>query len=261
MQAAAPSHMARVPTAILLALLLLAGAAWTVLAWQSARMDTEHMGHAEMLTTMDMRAVLFLAIWAAMMVAIMFPTAAPMILTFARVQAGRRQQGKPVVPTFIFTGTYLALWVAFGALAYGAAVAAQELAEQSTWFMDNMARIGGGVLITAGVYQLTPLKKICLSKCRSPLSFILGAWRDGYRGAVRMGLEHGLYCIGCCWLLFLIIFPLGTMNIAVLAAITALIFAEKSLPFGHQASVAAAGLLVAYGALVVFVPDALPTMA
>jgi predicted metal-binding membrane protein len=261
MQAAAPSHMARVPTAILLSLLLLAAAAWAVLVWQSEGLDTEHMDHVEMLTTMDMRAALFLAIWAAMMVAIMFPTAAPMILTFARVQAGRRQQGKPVVPTWIFTGTYLALWVAFGALAYGAAVAAQELAEQSMWFMDNMARIGGGVLMAAGVYQLTPLKNICLSKCRSPLSFILGAWRDGYGGAVRMGLEHGLYCIGCCWLFFLIIFPLGMMNIAVLAAITALIFAEKSLRFGHQARVAAAALLVAYGALVAFVPDALPTMA
>jgi predicted metal-binding membrane protein len=261
MKAAAPSHMARAPTAILLSLLLLAGAAWAVLVRQSAGMDTEHMDHVEMLTTMDMRTALFLAIWAAMMVAIMFPTAAPMILTFARVQAGRRERGRPVVPTWIFTGTYLALWVAFGALAYGAAVGAQELAERSMWFMDNMARIGGGVLMAAGLYQLTPLKNICLSKCRSPLSFILGAWRDGLGGAVKMGLEHGLYCIGCCWLLFLIIFPLGMMNIAVLAAITALIFAEKSLPFGHRARVAAAGLLVAYGALVVFVPDALPTMA
>jgi predicted metal-binding membrane protein len=261
MQAASPSRIAAFPTAILVSLLVLAAGAWAVLVWQSAGMDTEHMDHVEMLTTMDMRAALFLAIWAAMMVAIMFPTAAPMILTFARVQAGRRQRGNPVVPTWIFTATYLALWVVFGAVAYGAAVGAQELANQSMWFMDNMARIGGGVLIAAGVYQLTPLKDICLSKCRSPLSFILGRWRDGYGGAVRMGLEHGLYCIGCCWLFFLIIFPLGMMNIAVLAAITALIFAEKSLPFGHHAGVAVAGLLVAYGALVVFVPDALPTMA
>jgi predicted metal-binding membrane protein len=139
-------------------------------------------------------------------------------------------------------------------------VGAQELAEQSMWFMDNMARIGGGVLIAAGIYQLTPLKSICLSKCRSPLAFVLGSWRDGYGGAVRMGLEHGLYCIGCCWLFFLIIFPLGMMSIAVLAAITALIFAEKSLPYGRQVGTAAGVLLIAYGALVVFVPDALPTM-
>jgi predicted metal-binding membrane protein len=260
MDGATPSHIARAPTAILVSLLVLAGAAWAVLVWQSAGMDTADMGHVEMLTTMDMRAALFLAIWAAMMVAIMFPTAAPMILTFARVQAGRRERGKPVVPTSIFTGTYLALWVTFGGLAYGAALGAQELAEESMWFMDNMARIGAGVLMAAGAYQLTPLKNICLSKCRSPLVFILGSWRDGYGGAVRMGLEHGFYCIGCCWLFFLIIFPLGMMNIAVLAAITVLIFAEKSLPVGHEARGAAAALLIAYGALVVFVPDALPTM-
>lgn len=261
MEAATLSRISRVPAAILVSLLVLAGAAWAVLAWQSAATDTDRMDHVEMLTAMDMRAALFLAIWAAMMIAIMFPTAAPMILTFARVQAGKRERGKPVVSTWIFTGTYLVLWVAFGAVAYGAAVGAQELADRSMWFMDNMARIGGGVLIAAGVYQLTPIKNVCLSKCRSPLSFLLGAWREGYGGAVRMGLEHGLYCIGCCWLFFLIIFPLGMMNIAVLAGITALIFAEKSLSFGHQARVAVAGVLVAYGALVVFVPDALPTMA
>lgn len=254
-------RMARVPTAILVSLLVLAGGAWAVLVWQSAGMDTEHMDHVAMLTTMDMRAALFLGVWAAMMVAIMFPTAAPMILTFAQVQGRRRQQGTAVVPTWIFAGTYLALWVVFGVAAYGAAVGAQELAEQSMWFMDNMARIGGGVLIAAGIYQLTPLKSICLSKCRSPLAFVLGSWRDGYGGAVRMGLEHGLYCIGCCWLLFVIIFPLGMMSIAVLAAITALIFAEKSLPYGRQVGTAAGVLLIAYGALVVFVPDALPTMA
>jgi predicted metal-binding membrane protein len=259
MEAASPSRT-RTPTGILAALLVLAGAAWAVLAWQSAALDTGDMDHVQMLTTMDMRVALFLAIWAAMMVAIMVPTAAPMILAFARVQTGRRERGKAVVPTWVFTGTYLGLWVAFGALAYAAAVGAQDLADRSMWFMDNMGRIGGAVLIAAGLYQLTPLKNICLSKCRSPAAFIEGSWRDGYGGAVRMGLEHGLYCIGCCWLFFLIVFPLGMMNIAALAAITALIFAEKELSFGHQARVAAAALLIAYGALVVFVPDALPTM-
>jgi predicted metal-binding membrane protein len=253
-------RMARVPTAILASLLLLAAGAWAVLVWQAAGMDTEHMDHVEMLTTMDMRAALFLGVWAAMMVAIMFPTAAPMILAFTQVQERRRQRGSAVVPTWIFTGTYLALWVAFGVLAYAAAVGAQELAEQSMWFMDNMARIGGGVLIAAGIYQLTPLKSVCLSKCRSPFAFVLGSWREGQGGAVRMGLEHGLYCIGCCWLFFLIVFPLGMMNIAVLAAITALIFAEKLLPYGRQVGIAAGAALIAYGALVVFVPDALPTM-
>jgi predicted metal-binding membrane protein len=127
------------------------------------------------------------------------------------------------------------------------------------WVMDNAARIGGGVLILAGLYQLSPLKNICLSKCRAPLAFVLTSWRDGHRGALRMGLEHGLYCLGCCWLFFVIVFPLGMLNLAVLAAIVLIIFAEKSLPFGQLARQFAAAALLAYGTLVLFVPDALPT--
>ena len=122
------------------------------------------------------------------------------------------------------------------------------------WLLDNAARIGGVVLILAGLYQLSPLKRACLSKCRTPMAFILTSWRDGYGGAFRMGLEHGLYCLGCCWLLFVILFPLGMMNVAAMAVITLLIFAEKSLPRGPQIGQAAASLLIAYGALVVAMP-------
>jgi predicted metal-binding membrane protein len=218
--------------------------------------DTEQM---ENMLTMDMGAPLFLAIWVAMMVAMMFPTAAPMILTFAKVQARKQHSGKPYVPTWVFVSSYLAIWTAFGALAYAAALGATELADSSMWVMDNAARIGGGVLILAGVYQFSPLKNICLSKCRAPMAFILTSWRTGYGGALRMGFEHGLYCLGCCWLFFVIVFPLGMMNVAVLAAIVLLIFAEKSLPFGHRARQLAAAALLAYGALVMFVPGALPT--
>ena len=210
--------------------------------------------------TVGMQAPLFLALWAAMMVAIMFPTAAPMILTFARVQATRQQRGQPFVPTWVFVSSYLVVWTAFGVLAYGVAVGAEALAEQSMWLTDNAARIGGGVLIVAGVYQLSPLKYACLSKCRTPLIFILGSWREGYAGSLRMGLEHGAYCLGCCWMLFVILFPLGIMNVAAMALITLLIFAEKSTPIGRQMAAFAAAGLVIYGALVVFVPDLLPTM-
>jgi predicted metal-binding membrane protein len=127
--------------------------------------DTDDM---ENMLTMDMGVPLFLAIWVAMMVAMMFPTAAPMILTFAKVQQGKQQRGKPYVPTWVFVGAYLAIWTAFGALAYAAALGATELAGNSMWVMDNAARIGGGVLILAGLYQVSPLKNICLSKCRTP---------------------------------------------------------------------------------------------
>jgi len=235
-------------------LLALTAAGWGVLIWRTVVMDDD------MSLTMGMSAPLFIAIWVAMMVAIMFPTAAPMVMMFARVHAKKQERGQPFVPTWVFVSSYMVVWSVAGLAAYGAAVAGDELANQSAWVMDNAARLGGGVLILAGLYQLSPLKTACLSKCRTPFDFILHSWRDGYAGSFRMGLEHGAYCFGCCWLLFVILFPLGMMNIAALAAITLLIFAEKSTPIGRQIARLAAVALIAYGVLVVFVPDALPMM-
>jgi len=256
MAAPAAYPLVRERNLILAALLVWAAAAWGVLIWQAATTDQA----MAMTPTMGMGAPLFLAIWVAMMVAIMFPTAAPMVLTFARVQAGKRRTEQPFVPTWVFVGAYLLVWSALGIVAYGGAAVAERLADRSLWLMDHAARIGGGVLIAAGLYQLTPLKTICLAKCRSPLAFIMTAWRDGRGGAFRMGLAHGLYCAGCCWLLFGILFPLGMLNVAVMALITALIFAEKSLPVGRPLSRVAGAALVAYGLLVLVMPDALPTM-
>lgn len=236
-------------------LLALSAAAWGLLIWQSARMGDGAMG-----LTMGMGAPLFIAIWVVMMVAMMFPTAAPMILMFGRVSAGKRQRDQVYVPTWVFIGAYLVVWTLFGILAYGLAVSTERLADRSMWLMDHATRIGGGILVAAGLYQLSPIKSACLTKCRTPFQFVLSSWRDGYGGAFRMGLEHGAYCLGCCWLLFVILFPLGVMNVAAMALVTLLIFAEKSLPIGRWIGVAAAAALVAYGALVIFVPGALPTM-
>ena len=256
MTAPASSPLPRARRLILGVLLVLAAAAWGVLIWQARTTDADRA----MTPTMRMSAPLFLAIWVAMMVAIMFPTAAPMVLTFARVQAGKRREEGSVVPTWVFVAAYLLVWSALGILAYGGAAVAEQLADRSMWLMDHAPRIGGAVLVAAGLYQLTPLKRICLAKCRSPLGFIMTAWRDGRGGAFRMGVEHGLYCAGCCWLLFVILFPLGMLNVAAMAVITALIFAEKSLPAGGWLSWLAGGALVAYGVFVLFVPAALPTM-
>lgn len=248
--------LSRERNAILAALLILAALAWVVLLFQSSSSDGEMMS-----LTMGMGAPVFIAVWVVMMVAMMFPTAAPMILTFARVQRGKRARQQLAVPTWIFVAAYLVVWTLFGVVAYGGAVTAQGLADRSMWLMDNAARIGGGVLVVAGLYQLSPLKSTCLTKCRTPMQFIMTSWRDGYGGAFRMGVQHGAYCLGCCWLLFVILFPLGVMNVAAMAVLTALIFAEKSLPGGREISLLAAAALVVYGAVVVFVPDALPTMA
>jgi len=194
------------------------------------------------------------------MVAVMFPTAAPMILVFARVYASKKERGQPLVPTWVFISSYLLVWTLFGVLAYMIALGTEELGKQSMWLMDNAARFGGSVLVLAGLYQLSPLKHSCLSKCRTPMNFILSSWREGYGGAFRMGLEHGLYCLGCCWLLFIILFPLGVMNVAAMAVITLLIFAEKSLYVGPQIAKIAAVMLIVYGILVVFMPEMLPIM-
>jgi predicted metal-binding membrane protein len=222
--------------------------------------DADMDGDMSMGLTMNMSAGLFLAVWVAMMVAMMFPTAAPMILTFAAVQKNRGEKGQALVPTWLFTLAYIALWSATGFIAYGAAVGGDELASQVGWIADNASRIGGVLLVVAGAYQLSPWKDKCLSQCRTPHSFILSSWKEGRFGAVTMGLEHGAYCLGCCWFLFAILFPLGMMNVAAMAIITLVIFAEKSLAIGYKvARVAAVGLIVYGAAVATALPDALPT--
>ena len=236
-------------TLILTVLLILTAASWALLIWQSRTANTMGMG-----LTMGMGAALFLAIWVVMMIAMMFPAAAPMILVFAQVQRDRRRGGWAFVPTWIFAGAYLLIWTLFGGLLYLGANVSGVLAQQVPWLMMNASRIVGGIVVLAGLYQLTPLKRVCLAKCCTPLDFILHSWRDGYPGAFRMGLEHGIYCLGCYWLLFVLLFPLGMMNIAAMALLTALIFAEKVVPRGARIAQFAALALILYGALVIVVP-------
>ena len=209
--------------------------------------------------TMGAEPVLFLALWVVMMVAMMFPTAAPMILTFAQVQAGRRERGAAFVPTWVFVGSYLLVWTMFGVVAYALARAAEMAADSSPALAEHAPRLGGAAIALAGLYQVSPLKTACLSKCRSPLNWLMASWREERGGAIRMGLEHGLYCLGCCWLLFVILFPLGMMNITAMALITVLIFAEKTLPVGRGIAQIAAVILIVYGLAVVVEPGLLPT--
>ena len=241
---------------ILLLLLTLAAAAWVLLARQGAGapMDAA-MGSAGM----GMRAPLFLMIWVVMMVAMMFPTAAPMILTFHKVQASKRRRGDAFVATWVFVAAYMLVWTLSGAAAYAGTLAADAVATTAALSPTTAARIGGMILVLAGLYQLTPVKDRCLAKCRTPIGFIMTSWRDGVAGALRMGLLHGAYCLGCCWLLFVILFPLGMMNIAAMAVITLVILAEKTLPWGRPVARVTAAALVAYGAAVLAVPQVLPT--
>ncbi len=240
---------------VILALLLaLAAVAWALLAWQNMGADMDMAS-----PTMGMRAPMFLAIWIVMMVAMMFPTAAPMILMFHKVQAGKRLRGEGFVATWVFVAAYMLIWTLSGAAAYAGALAAEEIAARASLSPAGAARIGGAIIIAAGLYQLTPLKDLCLSKCRTPIGFIMTSWRDGVAGALRMGLLHGAYCLGCCWLLFLILFPLGLMNLAAMTAITLVVFAEKSMRKGRPIARVTAAALVTYGAVVLAAPQVLPT--
>jgi predicted metal-binding membrane protein len=238
-------------------LLALGAAAWGLLVWERAGSEAMSMASP----TMGMRAPLFLAIWVVMMVAMMFPTAAPMILTFHKVQAGKRRAGEAFVSTWVFVAAYLLVWALAGIIAYGGALVAEAVAVKAALSPAAAARIGGALLIAAGLYQLTPLKGLCLAKCRTPITFIMTSWRDGTAGALRMGLFHGGYCLGCCWLLFIILFPLGIMNIAAMAVVTLVIFAEKTLPWGRATARATAAALIVYGATVLVSPQLLPTFS
>ena len=222
---------------LLVLLLLLAALAWVVLL--RAPMDA--------MTS----APLFLGLWVVMMVAMMLPSAAPMVLTFSRIYEKKRQQG--FVPTWTFVSGYLVLWSLFGALAY---LAALSIAVLNVPWLDG--RFAGALLIISGLYQFTALKNACLQKCQSPFDFLFSSWHDGRLGAFRMGLKHGAYCLGCCWLLFLILFPLGVMNIALMALLTVLIFAEKSWS-RHIVTRAAGIVLIAFGAASLLMPGLLPT--
>jgi predicted metal-binding membrane protein len=195
----------------------------------------------------------FLGVWVVMMAAMMFPSAAPTVALYSRM-ARERARAAPLV----FAAGYLATWTAAGLLAYaifgaGSALLGDELA----W--DRGGRwLAGGTLIVAAAYELTPLKDVCLTKCRSPLGFLLGSWRDGVWGAFDMGARHGAWCVGCCWALMASLFALGVMSLAWMAFVAALIALEKTLPWGRAVTYGTAALLLALGVLVIASPDSVP---
>ncbi|MGH7030257.1 MAG: DUF2182 domain-containing protein [Stellaceae bacterium] len=243
---------------VLAVLLAAAAACWAVLL---AGGEGAGGGMAMASPTMGLAVPAFLAIWVVMMVAMMLPAAAPMILTFHRIGSGKRARGDAFASTWLFVAGYLLVWAAAGIVAYVGAVLAAIVDARLAISASASARVGGALLIAAGLYQLTPLKNVCLSKCRSPIGFILTSWRDGPSGAVLMGLLHGAYCLGCCWLLFVILFPLGIMNIAAMALITLVVFAEKALAWRRAAVYGMSAALIAFGAVVIATPRALPTFA
>jgi predicted metal-binding membrane protein len=237
---------ARARLGLIAALFALAAAGWWWTLDQMRGMDNgpwTHLGAGGW----------FLGVWIVMMAAMMFPSVSPTVALYSRMT-----DGQSALRPFIFALGYLLTWAAAGALVFGLAYAGGRVTgDVLTWGRAGRW-VAGATLIVAAVYELTPLKDACLGKCRSPLGLLLGSWRDGHRGALRMGIRNGAWCVGCCWALMASFFALGIMSAVWMAIVAGLIAIEKTLPWRRVAIYGTAGLLLALGVLVLVTPDAVP---
>jgi predicted metal-binding membrane protein len=195
----------------------------------------------------------FLGVWVVMMAAMMFPSVAPTVALYAQMTR-RRGLGRPL----LFACGYLLVWGVAGVVAYGLFHLGRSLFGADLGWDAGGRWFAGGVLAIAALYELTPLKDICLTKCRSPLGFLLGTWRDGARGALAMGARHGAWCLGCCWALMAALFALGVMSLAWTALVAALIAFEKTVPWERAATWTTAAILLALAVALVAIPHSVP---
>jgi predicted metal-binding membrane protein len=229
-------------------LFVLAGLAW----WSTVdRMRGMDDGPGTSLGTLGW----FLGVWTVMMAAMMFPSVAPTVALYSRMTRER----SPVAP-LVFTSGYLLVWAGAGVIAFAISdFGARGLGDVLAW--DRAGRwVAGTILVVAAIYELTPLKNVCLRHCRSPLGFLLGHWKDGTRGALDMGARHGAWCIGCCWALMASLFALGVMSIAWMAFVAAVIALQKTLPWKRVATYGTAAVLLVLGVLMLAAPDAVPAL-
>lgn len=185
--------------------------------------------------------------WSVMMVAMMMPSAAPMLLTFAAVARNRRRAERPYVPVTIFAAGYLTIWCVFSLLAAVGQWLLHRAALLSPMMASSSTGLAAILLLAAGIFQFTSLKQSCLTRCRAPLDFIMTRWREGWRGAFTMGVEHGAFCAGCCWALMALLFVLGVMNVLWIAGLTIIVALEKLLPRAKWFSAASGVALVCWG--------------
>ena len=190
--------------------------------------------------------------WAVMMVAMMVPGAAPMILLFAAIHRKQRERGHPFAPVSAFVAGYVGVWSTFSLTATLLQWGLEQAALLSPMMVGTSPILGGGLLVVAGLYQWSPLKQACLKHCRSPIHFIVHRRRDGRGGAFVMGLEHGAFCVGCCWFLMGLLFVGGVMNLLWVAAIAVFVLLEKLLPFGPLGGRVTGALLALAGLFVLF---------
>ena len=245
----APAYAAaRVRLGLVAALFALAGLGWV---WTTHEMRGMEAGPWTGLGGLSW----FLGVWVVMMAAMMLPSVAPTVALYSRLMKARA----PLLP-WLFAAGYLVTWAFAGLAAYGLGTAATQLGGDAfTW--DRAGRgIAGTTLLVAAGYELTPLKDVCLGKCRSPLGALLGSWREGRLGALRMGAKNGAWCVGCCWALMASLFALGVMSVWWMAVVAGLIALEKTLPWGRVVTYGAAGILLLLGILLLTAPDSLPAL-
>ncbi|MCL0054529.1 DUF2182 domain-containing protein [Dehalococcoidia bacterium] len=188
--------------------------------------------------------------WSVMMVGMMIPSASPMILLFSKVNRQRQDENQPYVRTSIFVIGYVIVWTFFSVVATFANFVLHTNALLSGMMgQSESAILGGCLLVAAGIFQWTPWKNACLNQCRTPMGFLMTEWRDGGIGALKMGLRHGLYCTACCWLIMLLIFVLGVMNLVWIAALSIFVLLEKVVPKGLWIGRASGVGLVIWGVL------------
>jgi predicted metal-binding membrane protein len=238
---------------LIVGLFLFAALAWAV--------TDDRMGGMDAGPGTDPGALGFwVSAWVVMMAAMMFPSIAPMVVMHARIQEGKRDKGKEVAAgtTALFVCGYLVTWTTAGLVGYAIIDIGRGLSLDFLSWDRSGPYVAGGVIAAAAIYQLTPLKDACLRRCRSPMMFILTAWRPGRTGALRMGIEHGAWCVGCCWGLMAALFALGVMSIGWMALIAALIATEKLLPWKAVANRGIAVLLLVLGIAVAFAPEDVP---
>ena len=244
---------------VLAGLAATAGLAWIYVLALAARMgggDAAMPDMPEMSSTLGLHpwglvdGTLVFLMWAVMMVAMMLPSASPMVLIYAALARQQAGGARPLGSTALFVGGYLLVWATFSLAATLAQWGLESAALLSPMMTSASPQLGGAVLVAAGVYQLSPLKQVCLRHCRSPLQFLLQHWRLGPAGGFGMGVRHGAWCVGCCWVLMALLFVGGVMNPLWIAAIAVFVLAEKAAPFGAALgkvsgiALAAAGLAV-----------------
>ena len=234
----------RVDNAARLAPLIAGLAAVSIFAW--AAMFSLHQADASRTDV--------ILIWVAMTVGMMTPSALPMIATYDRIIESLDQSVRPSGAVGAFIAGYLLVWLVFAVIAAETQIMLRDHAIMGDHMMLDSSRISGVFLVVAGFYQLTPMKHVCISKCRSPLGFLLANFTPGYRGAFLLGVRHGAFCVGCCWLLMLQVWIGGMSNLIWMAAISLIVIAEKVAPHGDMLAKGTGVVLIAFGVMCFAVP-------